>query len=251
MYLSFVIPVFNESGVIGQTMHAVRDHAEALGRGSFEVVLVDDGSRDDSVAEMETTRGDDERFRIERLGANRGKGAAVREGVLRSKGDYVFFLDADLSTPLEEVERFLPLLEEGADFVLGNRKARESQVLKRQPKWREMLGRAFTLFARVLLAPPIQDFTCGFKGFRREAAHAVFERSTLDGWAFDAELVVIARCLGYRIEQRPVTWINCPSSKVRVVTAVFGAGFDLLRLTWRRVVGTYARQRKTIAAIEA
>lgn len=242
MRLSIVIPVYNEEGVIGGALAAATAFADARGL-ACEVLCVDDGSRDRSAEEIAAFAARDRRVVLHRLPRNRGKGAAVREGVLRARGERVFFLDADLSTPLEELDRFLPRLDAGADIVLGNRKAAGATILVRQPWLRERLGKVFTALCRVLLAPGIDDFTCGFKGFRAEAAREVFARSSLDGWAFDAELVVIARALGYRVEQLPVTWRNDPGTKVRLCSAIVGALRDLLLLTSRRLRGSYRRER--------
>ncbi|MBL8898756.1 MAG: glycosyltransferase [Planctomycetes bacterium] len=242
MRLSIVIPVYNEEGVIGAALAATTAFASARGI-DCEVICVDDGSRDGSASEIAAFAARDPRVVLHRLPRNRGKGAAVREGVLRARGENVFFLDADLSTPLEELDRFLPRLDAGVDLVLGNRKARESQILVRQPWLRERLGKVFTALCRALLAPGIDDFTCGFKGFRAAAARAVFQRSSLDGWAFDAELVVIARALELRIEQLPVRWKNDPGSKVRIFSAITGALRDLLVLCSRRWRGSYRRER--------
>lgn len=238
MRLSIVIPVYNEEGVIGPALAATTAFATERAI-DCEIVCVDDGSRDGSAAEIAALAAQDKRIVLHRLERNRGKGAAVREGVLRSSGDRIFFLDADLSTPLVELDRFMPRLDAGCDLVLGNRKARESKIIQRQPWYRERLGKVFTWLCRLFLAPGIDDFTCGFKGFRGPAARAVFERSNLDGWAFDAEIVVIARALGLRIEQLPVSWKNDPGSKVRLISAMTSSLRDLLRLTWRRWRGTY------------
>jgi dolichyl-phosphate beta-glucosyltransferase len=236
--LSVVLPVFNEESVLERTFAALVPHLAGLG-GSFEIVCVDDGSADRSVDLLLAAAARDPRIRVERHAANRGKGAAVRTGVLATRGERVLFMDADLSTPLEEIARFLAALEQGADCVLGNRRVDGARITRRQPKLRELLGKGFTLLTRTLLAPGISDFTCGFKAYRGQAAREIFRRSALDGWAFDAELVVIANGLGYRTVQLPVRWRHEDDSKVRVGRAVLVSLFDLARIATRRALGRY------------
>ena len=236
--LSVVVPVFDEERVLPATLAALVPFLEGLGR-TFEVVFVDDGSRDRSRELLQAAARDDGRLVVEALPANQGKGAAVRTGVLASSGEAVAFLDADLSTPLEELPPFLEELAAGADVVLGSRRMAGAEITRRQPWLRETLGKGFTLMARTLLASGIDDFTCGFKAFRRSAADAVFSRSSLAGWAFDAELVVIARAQGLDVRQLPVRWHHEDDTKVRLAAAVVGSAIDVLRILWRRVTGRY------------
>jgi len=151
----------------------------------------------------------------------------------------VIFLDADLSTPLEEMQGLLRALDSGSDVAIGNRRAPGSRITRHQPWVRERLGRGFTLMTSWLLAPGIQDFTCGFKGFRRDAARIVFERASLPGWAFDAEVVVVARQHGLSIAQIPVAWRHEDDSKVRLLHAVTSSLRDMLIIFWRRKTGRY------------
>ena len=236
--LSLVVPLYNEAQVIEDSLRALVPYLEGLGR-SFEIVLVDDGSIDGSRAILERAAAADGRLRVVVHPANRGKGAAVRTGVEASEGDAVLFMDADLSTPLEEMPGFLGALDSGYDVVLGNRRAPGSRITRRQPLLRETLGKGFTTLTRLLLAPGVHDFTCGFKAFRRGAAQAIFGRSTLDGWAFDAELVVIAQEQGLKLAQVPVRWHNEDDTKVRLLGAVLGSLRDLGVIFWRRARGKY------------
>ncbi|QDU69057.1 dolichyl-phosphate beta-glucosyltransferase [Engelhardtia mirabilis] len=236
--LSVVLPIYQEEPVLDGTLTALVAFLEDLGR-SFEIVGVDDGSRDRSLEILRRWAARDHRIRAEALPVNRGKGAAVRAGVLASRGRAVLFMDADLSTPLEEMHGFLGALDSGYDVVLGNRRAPGSNIERHQPWIRELLGKGFTFVTRHLLAPGVQDFTCGFKAFRREAAEQIFERSTLDGWAFDAELVVIASAKGYKLAQVPVRWRHDDDTKVRLLHAVFGSARELVVIFWRRLRGEY------------
>jgi len=236
--LSVVLPVYDEARVLEPTFAELIPHLERLGK-DFEIVCVDDGSTDGSWEILERLAAADERVRIERLPENRGKGAAVRKGMLLAEGELVLFMDADLSTPLEEMTGFLGALESGYEVVIGNRRAPGSRITRHQPWIRETLGRGFTVLTRLALAPGVHDFTCGFKGFRREAAKKIFERSTLNGWAFDAELVVIAHSLGLKLAQVPVAWHDKEGTKVRIVGAVLESLRDLLVIGWKRMRGVY------------
>ncbi len=236
--LSIVLPVYNEERTLEGTFGELIPFLEELGR-SFEIVFVDDGSTDRSPEILSRLAGSDERARVFQLPQNVGKGGAVRRGMLEAEGDVIFFMDVDLSTPLTEIPPFLGALDSGYDMVLGNRRSPGSQITRHQPKLREWLGRGFTLITRTFLAPGVQDFTCGFKGFQRDAARRVFERSSLNGWAFDAELVVIAQEQGLKLVQVPVVWRNEDDTKVRLLGAVIESGSDLLRIFLRRIAGRY------------
>jgi dolichyl-phosphate beta-glucosyltransferase len=237
--LSVVLPVYNEEACLERNLAELLAFLPGLGR-SFEVVAVDDGSRDRSGAILAAFAAREPRLRALALPQNRGKGAAVRHGVLASRGLVVVFMDADLSTPLEELHGFLGALDSGYQVVLGNRRAPGARIERRQPWIRQTLGKGFTLLTRTLLAPGVQDFTCGFKAFERRAALTIFQRSTLNGWAFDAELVVIASVQGCKLAQVPVRWHHEDRSKVRLLGAVLGSARDLLRIAGKRLRGDYA-----------
>lgn len=236
--LSVVLPVYDEARVLEATFAELVPRLEALGK-SFEIVCVDDGSSDDSWAILERLAAADERVRIDRLPRNQGKGAAVRKGMMAAEGELQLFMDADLSTPLDEMAGFLGALESGYDVVIGNRRGPGARITRHQPWIRETLGRGFTVVTRVLLAPGVHDFTCGFKAFRREAAREIFARSSLNGWAFDAELVVIAHARGLRLAQVPVAWHDEDGTKVRVLQAVLGSLRELGVIGWKRLKGDY------------
>jgi dolichyl-phosphate beta-glucosyltransferase len=238
--LSVVLPVYNEALVLERTFAELLPFLDELGvAGGFEVVCVDDGSRDASPDILRGAAAADPRIRVLALEHNRGKGAAVRTGVLAARGRSVLFMDADLSTPLSETPRFLAALEAGSEVAIGNRRAPGARIRRHQPWVREALGKGFTALTRTLLAPGVSDFTCGFKAFRADAARAIFERSTLDGWAFDAELVVIAQQQKRRIVQLPVAWHHEDDTKVRLGAAVLGSLRELGVILVRRLRGAY------------
>lgn len=231
--LTIVIPAYNEARRLPPSLERivawVRTHPEL----AVDVLLVDDGSTDGTAEAARQAVGDRLPLTILRNEPNRGKGYSVRRGMLAAQGAVALFSDADLSTPIEEADRLLAAINDGADIAIGSRGLRESNIKVHQPWWRESAGRLFGVLTRLVALPGIRDSQCGFKAFRREAAQAVFSRQSLDGWAFDVELLVIARKLGYRIVEVPVHWENSPDSKVQMLRDGPGMLRDLLRVRWR------------------
>ncbi len=238
IFLSVVIPVYNEEKRLGPPLEDVLAYLTRLGK-PWEVVVVDDGSSDGTVALVRARAASEPRLRLVSLGKNRGKGAAVREGMLAAAGRIRLFRDADSSTPMDELPRFLAEFERGADVVIGSRRVTGATVVRHQPKLREWLGRGFTLLSRALLVWEVRDFTCGFKAFTGEAAEAVFSRQTLERWSFDGEILVIAHKLGLRIAQVGVRWTDEAGSKVRLLRDVVGSFRELLLILARRARGVY------------
>ena len=229
--LSFVVPAFNEEKRLPVSLARI---AEWLGSRTppvpAEVLVVDDGSSDRTAAVAEkTASGLGLSFRVIRLPENRGKGAAVRAGVLEARGEHVLVTDADLSTPIEEVDK---LLAAGAPVAIGSRGVDTTLVKQRQPLFRVASGKVFNLLVRVLAVSGIRDTQCGFKLFRRDAAREVFSRATVDRFAFDVEALLLARRLGYPIAEVPVLWFNSPDTRVG-----FGGGLEafaaLFRIRWQ------------------
>lgn len=230
--LSVVIPAFDEAERIGPTLAAVRDYVERKGVEA-EIIVVDDGSRDATAARAEAALSVFAAARIIRLPRNRGKGAAVKAGVLEARGDLILFSDADLSTPIEEIEKLLPLIEGGADVVIGSRALPGSDIRVRQRALREAMGKFFNRLVRCLVLTGIPDTQCGFKLFRRDAARAVFAESTTRGFGFDVEILALCLRRGYRVRQVPVAWRNSPPSRVRLVRSSLGMIADLVRIRRR------------------
>jgi dolichyl-phosphate beta-glucosyltransferase len=235
--LSVVVPVYNEARVLEASLARLHAFLRALGE-EFEVVCVDDGSRDGS-AEILVREEASSRVRAITHPENRGKGAAVRTGCLAARGERVVFMDADLSTELDSTRALLEALDAGADVALGSRRAPNATIAVRQPKLRELLGVAFSRLAAAAIDRDVRDFTCGFKGFRAAAARTIFERARIERWAFDAEVIAIARVHGLRIAQVPVRWQHQPDSKVRVARAAVGSFLDLCRIAAWRSAGRY------------
>lgn len=232
--LSIVIPAYDEQDRIEATLERTLAYVSERYPRS-EVLVVDDGSRDETAARVEKLAERNDRLRCLRQPRNRGKGAAVRAGVLASRGEKVLFMDADLATPIEELEKLEPFLAEGYDVVIGSRGLAESDIRERQPFPRELMGRTFNVIVRTLLLGGFRDTQCGFKLFSRDAAHDLFGAQTLDGFSFDVEILLLAKERGYRIREVPVVWYHAPNSKVSPVTDASRMFVDLVRLRAKRV----------------
>jgi len=161
---------------------------------------------------------------------NRGKGHATRRGMLEARGERILFSDADLSTPIEEVEKLERRIERGADVAIASRGLARSNVLEKQPFYREGMGRIFNLVMRIFVLPGLCDTQCGFKLFTREAARAVFPLARVDGWAFDVEVLYLARRMGFRIAEVPARWLDSRASKVNLVGGPLTMLRDLARI---------------------
>ncbi len=228
--LSIVIPAFNEEDRLAATLDSISEW-RARRSGTVEVIVVDDGSSDATsrIAAEFSDRG----VRLLRLERNRGKGAAVREGVAASRGDEVLVSDADLSTPIREVERLEHHLRQ-ADLVLGSRASGEARITRHQPRFRELAGKSFNALIRMLGVRGIRDTQCGFKLIRGRVARELFALLTIDRYAFDVELVWLARGAGYRVVEVGVEWRNDPASRVHVVRDGCRMLLDVMRMRWSR-----------------
>lgn len=248
--VTVLIPAYNEASRIGRAVRETLALLDSEGAGG-EVLVVDDGSADGTAGIVADLAARDARVRLHRLPENRGKGAAVRSGVFEARGEIIFVIDADLSTPPSVIGDALPHLRNGADVVTGSRHREGAKVLRRQGILRRSLGKGFLTLARRIADPDATDITCGFKGFRRAAAAAIFRRATIDGWAFDAETALIARRLELARREVPVAWTNDPDSRVRMAGAVLRSLRDLVRIGWRDARGAYRSTREEREAARA
>jgi dolichyl-phosphate beta-glucosyltransferase len=236
--VSVVVPAFNESRRITSTILTLKKYLEGE-QIAHELLIVDDGSTDDTLSMARRAAGEWSDVVVLSLPRNLGKGWAVREGMLRARRDVVLFTDADLSTPVEEIETFLNQIEMGYDVVIGTRKARGARVVVRQPRVREWLGKGYSWLANHVTGAGVTDFTCGFKAFRLKAAQEIFLRQRLEGWSFDAEVLFLARKWGLRIGEVPVQWCNNPDTKVRLIRDVFRSFADLVLIRAYDMLGRY------------
>src|SRR5262245_37704556 len=215
--LSLIFPCYNEERRLPASLQRVQEYLDASAY-SYEILVVADGSQDGTaaVAAAAAERYPEGQVRVLRYEENQGKGFAVAYGGRRARGEWVLFTDADLSTPIEELDRFLPYLEQGYDVVIGSRAAAGANLKVHQPWWRERIGRMMNRLIRAASGLGFSDTQCGFKLFSRRAARDIFPCLTVRRWMFDVEALVIARKLGYRVREVPVTWINSGDSRVKL-----------------------------------
>jgi dolichyl-phosphate beta-glucosyltransferase len=231
-FLSVVIPAYNEEERLPPTLARIGQY---LAEQSYESeIMVVDNASSDRTSEM-----------ARRAGAGvlaeprRGKGAAVRTGMLAAHGEYILFSDADLSTPIEEVERLLEALRGGDDIAIASRGLAESKLPVRQPWYRELVGRVGNVLVRLAAVHGIADTQCGFKLFPREVAHRLFGAQLMTGIAFDMEILFLAQRLGLRIAEVPVTWVDSPDTRISRVRDSLDALKDLARIRWNWLRGRY------------
>lgn len=203
--LSIVIPAYNEETRIEGTLCRVLSCVDERGWGA-EVLVVDDGSTDHTIDIVQRWQGHDPRLHLIKNPGNRGKGYSVRNGLLQAAGEVVLFTDADLSAPMEEAEALVAALADGADVAIGSRWLDRERQTIHQPLYRRFFGRCFNWLTRTVIGLPFKDTQCGFKAFRRDAAQVIFRLQTIERWGFDPEILFIARKLGYKIKEVPVTW---------------------------------------------
>ena len=216
----------------------------AEGPKNVELILVDDGSSDDTAARAEVAGQELElELSILRHTPNRGKGFAVRRGMLAARAPYVLFTDADLSVSIDHADAFLARARSGFDVVVGSRLAEGAKITLRQSRLRVLLGTWFRDLARWLLVPGISDFTCGFKLFRRTAAQDVFAAQRIAGWGFDVEILLIAFRQRWSTVEEPVEWRDDRRTRVRLVRDMARSAWELLRIRWYDVRGFYGSRR--------
>lgn len=233
--VSVVIPAFNEERRLPRALRELTDYGRARGR-AFEIIAVVEPSRDRTLKLAGDIAHRRSGVRVIENPVQRGKGYAVRTGVHRSRAPIIFVMDADLSVPVDHVGFFLDRFAEdpGIDLLVGNRQHAESLIERHQSAFRESMGKSFNHLVRLFGYSRLLDTQCGFKAYRREAAQAIFSRQTIDGFACDLEVLLLAEAMGMRVEDMPVRWINSPESRVRLVFDSVDMFLDLLRV--RRLV---------------
>jgi dolichyl-phosphate beta-glucosyltransferase len=235
VFISIVIPVYNEEKRIEAFL---MDVVSFLARQtySYEVIIVNDGSIDATVKLTKKVLGQyiPDKFRILELETNQGKGAAVKNGMLAAQGEYVFFLDADGSTAIDEIDNFIPTFSPEFDIYIAVRTKKHFAPFKRV-----FFGRGYIKLANFLLGLTVSDFTCGFKCYRLEVVRKIFSRQQLKNWSFDAENLYLAQKEGCRTREIPVYWKHVGGSKVRVLKNIIVCGWDLIRIRYYNLCGKY------------
>jgi dolichyl-phosphate beta-glucosyltransferase len=226
---SVVIPAYNEAQRIGRTIESVCKCMKARGI-DYEVIVVDDGSTDSTRSLTESYAQDNGSIRLISYHPNKGKGYAVRMGMLSANSENVLLTDADLATPIEELPKLERACEEGYEVSVGSRALSDSLIQGWRPWYRELSGKVFNKVVRLLAVPNIHDTQCGFKLFAKGSARKIFSVARLDGFGFDVEALFLARKLGYRIAEVGVLWANSPSTKVSVLKHTLPMFFEVIKV---------------------
>ncbi len=236
--LTVVVPAYNEETRLGDTLAQLSAYLGAT-PWTWEILVVDDGSTDRTAAVVTDAERLEPRIRLQRE-PHRGKGAAVCAGLMASTAAYRFICDADLSMPVHEIARFMPPALGDADVAIGSREGAGARRVD-EPMTRHLSGRAFNLAVRLLLVPGIQDTQCGFKMFTGAAVEAIFPHVTVAGWAFDIEVLYLARLRGLRVREVPIEWHYRRESRVRMLRDGIGMFLELWRMRRRARGGAYPR----------
>lgn len=238
--ISIVIPAYNEQERLPATLDAVLSYLSRCSPRFAEVVVVDDGSRDATVRIVEQYARDNPLVRLLKNPGNRGKGYSVRHGMLEARGDWILFSDADLSAPIEELDKlYAEARSKNADVAIGSRALDRSLIGIHQSVFREYAGRCFNLMMQLLTGLRFWDTQCGFKLFRREAAREIFRRQQIERFGFDVEVLFIARLLGYKSIEVAVRWNHAEGTKVSMFRDSANMLLDLLRIRRNQLRGLY------------
>jgi len=231
--LSIVIPAYNEEQRLPRTIEQIERYLDGR-QISYELILVDDGSKDGTRQVMDAAAERNPRIRLEALPGNRGKGRALATGVAVARGEEVLVTDADLSTPIEELEKLEAALKSGAGVAIASRAVRGSRIDIRQPIYRVLMGKAFNVIVQVVLLPGIWDTQCGFKLFRADVALPVFAALTTDGFGYDPEVLYLAKRRGVKIVEVPVVWQHSAPTKVMPIRSSFDMFKHVVRVRFKR-----------------
>ena len=231
-FLSIVVPAFNEARRLGPALRQIRAYVERKAVDA-ELIVVDDGSSDATAEVVDGFDAGAIPVQLLRNRINRGKGYSVRRGMRRARGRILLMTDADQSTPIWEIEKALGFFDEGYDVVIGSRDMDESDISEHQPWYRRILGQALRGLRRRVMLGDIRDTQCGFKLFSREAGKRIFAELHDEGFAFDCEVLLLARKMGYRIKEVGVVWCNDPDSRVHPIRDPVKMFASLVKIRWR------------------
>ncbi len=231
-YISLILPVYNEEKRIAASLKSIYHYLRSTGH-TYEILIVDDGSTDRTLELIRFFSSDKKVIKIIALNRNIGKGGAIREGVRQAKGHFIFFSDIDLSVPMTTIPLFLDKLETSYDVVISSRRQAGSTIKMHQHPLRQSLGHGFTKMASFTLGLNATDLTCGFKGFTYNAAKLLFSKSKINRWAFDAEIIFLARIYKLRTVEVPIIWTNKKGTKVNLLKDIPQTFVDVLLLKLR------------------
>lgn len=236
--LSIIVPAYNEEKRLPKTLERIHNYLAARAF-SAEVIVVDDGSSDGTARVVATARTKYPEIRLVSNGSNRGKGFSVRHGMLEARGEIALFTDADLSAPIEEADKLIAAIcTQKYDAAIGSR-ASGKLIEVHQSILRRMAGKIFNVFVRVGTGVNFGDTQCGFKAFRRQSCHILFEQQLITGFGFDPELLFLAHYHGLRVLEVPVRWAHVNGTKVHVLKDSLRMFRDLAKIRWNALVGAY------------
>jgi glycosyltransferase involved in cell wall biosynthesis len=239
--LSIIVPAYNEQARLPETLRRIEEYFSQSEWSFREILVVDDGSTDRTVEEAIGFSNGNPNIRVLRNPGNRGKGFSVRHGMLEARGEWLLFSDADLSTPIEELDKlWCTVQQRRVDVAIGSRALNRSLIGIHQPGFRETAGKFFNFVMRMVTGLPFADTQCGFKIFRAEAAREVFARQRLERFGFDVEILFIAHKLGFTAAEVPVRWNHADGSKVGMFTGL-RAFAELAEIRINNLMGRYAR----------
>jgi glycosyltransferase involved in cell wall biosynthesis len=235
---SIVIPAYNESARLGATLEKVLAYVHAQ-RWDAEVIVVNDGSRDNTADIVRAFATKDPVLRLVENPGNHGKGYSVRNGMLNTRGRIVLFSDADLSSPIEEAPKLLQALDDGADIAIGSRWLRAETQTQRQPLHRQVFGRIFNLVLRLTLGLQFKDTQCGFKAFKQPAVQAIFPLQKIERWGFDPEILFLAKKLKFKTQEVSVAWGHSGGTRINPLVDGSRMVMEMLRVRWYDLTGRY------------
>jgi glycosyltransferase involved in cell wall biosynthesis len=240
IYLSVIIPAYNEEKRLPKTLREVDGYLRKQNYNS-EIIVVSDGSTDRTCEIVEGLKNEIKNLKLICEKINRGKGYGVRLGMLEAKGEFRLFTDADNSTPIEQIEKMWPYFEEGYEIVIGSRDIKGAVLDPPQNLFRRFVGEVFKYLRKIIVNLwEIEDSQCGFKCFKGEAAEKIFPKCKINRFAFDPEILLVGKKLGYKIKEVPVYWKNDPDSKVRLKSMVKML-LDLLKIRWNLIKNEYQK----------
>ena len=233
--LSLLIPAYNEENIIKDTLEQVIGYLTKK-KYEWEVIVVDDGSHD--LTSKIADKFNKKKVEVVRYDINRGKGGALKEGVEKASGDFVIFSDADLSVDISKIDEMLYALRK-SDVVIGSRRIQGAKIVVHQPMLRELMGRGYTAITRLVTGVKLTDFTCGFKGFRKKAAKDIFSKTLINRWAYDSEILFLAKKFRYKLTEIPVEWRNREDTRVVLRNVVLESLKDLIAIRVNDLSGKY------------
>lgn len=234
-FISIIVPLYNEEKRLVNLLKIYKYFNKK--NLHHELIIINDGSSDKTLNKLNELS-NNFKFKLISYQKNRGKGYAVKMGMMKARGRYRLFTDIDLSTPIEVFNKFLPILSR-YDIVIGSRKKRGSRLIIHQPKLRERLGKVFTTLSQSFLNINLTDFTCGFKCFSKEAAEKIFFRQKINRWGFDTEILFISKKMGFSVKEIPVVWKNDIETRVKLPWDIITSLADLVKIRYNDFMGRY------------